>query len=67
MALGTYNRLGVSRLFVSYIKDRKAFTESVQAVLSLDFQRIVLSHGENVEGDARTKLKACLDLRDLGH
>jgi hypothetical protein len=65
-AFGTYNRLGVSRLFVSLIKDRRAFKESVQDILSLEFNRIVVSHGAIVEGDARSKLKACLDERELG-
>lgn len=54
---GCYCRFAASRLLRSTIKDRAAFRASLDLVLGWDFERIVLSHGRIVEGDAKTLLR----------
>jgi len=50
---GSYNRFAPSRFARSLISDRAAFSESIGRILRWDFRRIVVGHGENVEGEAR--------------
>jgi hypothetical protein len=47
---GVYQKAGISRIFRSYIKDRKAFQESLLAVQERDFDRIIIGHGPNLGG-----------------
>ena len=46
---GTYGRFAVSRLFARFVKDKAAFERSLGEVFAHDFDRIVVTHGENVE------------------
>lgn len=48
-AAGTYGHAGVSRLFRMFIKDRKAMRHSLDEVLSRDFDRVVVGHGDVIE------------------
>jgi hypothetical protein len=52
-----YCKFGPSRLLKSVIKDRAALRESIQHILTWDFDRIVLSHGNNVTHDGPTRLR----------
>lgn len=56
--LGTYKRFAVSRLFLSKIKDKKLFKDSLREVLELPIKRIIPTHGEIVEDHASQHLNA---------
>jgi hypothetical protein len=47
---GTNGRLAMSRLWRRYTKNRQALKASIERVLAWDFQRILPSHGEVLEG-----------------
>lgn len=46
--MGTRNKLNMSRLWNSLIKDRPAMKNSIQEVLNWDFDRIIFCHGDTV-------------------
>lgn len=58
-----YRRAGISRIFRAFIKDRIAFRESMQDLLALPFDRIVIGHGKNLGGPA--ELDSILRRADL--
>jgi hypothetical protein len=62
---GTYRKIGISRFFASHIKDKQAFRSSIEKLIQYDFENIVVSHGENLVGQAKTKLLDCLRERNL--
>lgn len=51
---------GMSRLVRFCIKDREAFSKSLQSVLALEIDRIVVGHGEPIEEDAKAKFAALM-------
>lgn len=54
-------KLAQSRLWHSVTKDRAAASRSIQKMLEWDFQRVVLAHGDLVEGgDARKRTREAL-------
>lgn len=53
-----YDKFTPSRLVKSVIKDRAAVRASVDHILAWDFDRIVVSHGDNVPSGGREKLRA---------
>lgn len=53
---GTRNKFGVSRLFKSMISDREAFLQSIKQILSKDFDRIVMAHGQILESGGKEAL-----------
>lgn len=60
---GAYGRLSCSRLFRSTIRDKKAFTRSLEKILQWDFRRILVAHGEVYEGPGpRAFREACAGL-----
>jgi hypothetical protein len=52
--------LGQSRAWRFSAKDRAAFGASLRAVLALDFDRLVLSHGEVIETGAKARLEQAM-------
>jgi hypothetical protein len=50
-------KFAVSRLLKTTIKDRAAVRKSIDHLLAWDFDRIVMSHGRNVETDGREMLR----------
>lgn len=62
---GTYHRLGVSRLFISRVKDRAAFQESIERIAALDFSHVAPAHGRVVSEAAKEKLFGAL--RERGY
>lgn len=62
---GTYRRLGVSRLFMRMVKDRRAFEASLARIAALDFERLVTSHGEVVLSGGRARLLEALRERGV--
>ncbi len=57
---GCYCKLGPSRLLRSVIKDRGALRASLDHILAWDFDRVILSHGENLGPGAKEKLREAL-------
>jgi hypothetical protein len=61
---GTYKRLAVSRLFLRACRDRDALARSLQAVVALPVERLVMAHGEpllsNAAEPTREALAGCL-------
>ena len=59
--MGTYKRLGSTRLVRRQIKDRRASKASLERMLAWDFDRVLPAHGEVLEGpDARERARAAL-------
>lgn len=53
---GTHKKLAQSRLFRSVIKQKAAYQQSLDQILSWDFDRVVMAHGEVLERDAKDRL-----------
>lgn len=62
---GTYDRFAVSRLYINSVRDKKAFTQSIQEIFTHDFERIVVSHGEPIETNGKALLKTALAERGI--
>lgn len=58
--VGCHGRLGQSRAWRLFVKDRAAMARSVEQVLALPVQTLVMAHGEVVKHDAHTRLAAAL-------
>lgn len=56
----TLGHLGQSRLWRRFTKDRAAAGRSCDALLEHDFDRLIMSHGEVVEGGAHERLAEAL-------
>lgn len=59
-AVGAHRRLAQSRALRLMVKDRAAAAASARRVVALDFDRLVMAHGEVVETNARAELEAAL-------
>ena len=57
---GCYDCLAVSRLLRTTIKDQPALRESLDRMLEWDFDRVVVSHGRNLEAGAKDALRTAL-------
>ena len=62
---GTYDKFAVSRFFMQGVKDKLAFTQSIQQILSYDFDRIIVSHGEVVEKNGKELLRSAMRERGI--
>jgi flavorubredoxin len=51
---------GTSRLVKLCVKDRAAVRESLEEILSWDFERVVVSHGEIITENAKETLRQVL-------
>ena len=60
---GTYRKFGVSSLFLKGVKDRSAFMTSLARVFAHDFDNIVVSHGEPIQGGGKAALRDALERR----
>jgi hypothetical protein len=58
--VGCHGRLASSRAWRLFVKDRAAMARSVERVLALPVQRLVMAHGEVVTSDAHDQLAAAL-------
>lgn len=54
---GCYCRFTPSRMFKAVIRDRAALGGSIDRILEWEFDRIIVSHGDNIERDGRTALR----------
>jgi len=50
---GAYGKLAVSRLMRSMLKDRSKVRDAVDRILAWDFDRIIVTHGQNVGANAK--------------
>ena len=57
---GAYRKAAQSRVWRFVVKDRSAAAQSAEAILDWDFDRVVVAHGDVIEGEARTRLRAAL-------
>ncbi|MEE3325922.1 MAG: DUF4336 domain-containing protein [Myxococcota bacterium] len=53
--------LGTSRLMRFMLKDLEATRASVQRIMEWDFDRVIMAHGEILEQDAKSSLRASFD------
>ena len=59
---GTYKRFSQSRLVGLLTKDKAAAKRSMQSLLELDFERVVMAHGQVVDADAKARLRKAFRL-----
>lgn len=59
------NGVGMSGFFRFMIKDRAAFIHSLRPLLSLDFERIIVGHGDIIKRDAQRIFREELTARKL--
>lgn len=62
---GTYQKFGISRFFLKYVEDPIAFKSSIQNLFDFDFDHIILSHGQNIIGNAKAHLQKALKERNF--
>ena len=60
---GTYKKFGISRFFLSFVKDRLVFEESLRKVMNFQFDKIIVSHGVIVEQNAKQILLSALQAK----
>lgn len=53
---GAYDHFGPTRLIKMVIADKKAFRHSLEKILALDFDRVIVSHGEVLETNGKALL-----------
>lgn len=52
---GTYRRLGVSKLYLKFVKDRPALQASLSQIAALDFDHLIPSHGHILMDTGRAR------------
>jgi hypothetical protein len=57
-ANGVYGRFGPSRLLRALVRDRPALRASVERILTWDFDRVVVTHGDVLERGGKDALRA---------
>ncbi|HVJ90650.1 MAG TPA: hypothetical protein VM580_12665 [Labilithrix sp.] len=57
---GTWKKTAQSRVWRFLVKDHAAAARSAEHVLSWDFERVVVAHGDVIEGDARAQTRHAL-------
>jgi len=55
---GAFNRFGPSRLMKMMISDAISLNNSIEEILSFDIDRIIVSHGNILESNAKIQLKS---------
>ncbi len=60
-ALGVHEKLAMSRTMRLAIPDRKALARSLEPILELEADRVILAHGEIVQADARRAIAAAFE------
>lgn len=60
---GTYRRFAVSKLFLRYVKDRKAFEAALHRMMRQEFEHVVVSHGDVLENEGKARLLAAFNER----
>ncbi len=61
VAVGSAHHPGLSRPYKAGVKDEAAFRLSITHILSWDFERVIVGHGEVIEFDGKAKLRAAIE------
>ena len=64
-AMGIYQRFAMARPWKHWVKDRAAFSRSIERILDWPFDRIVMAHGEVIETGGKALLSRALEERGL--
>jgi hypothetical protein len=64
-AFGTYKKFGMSRLYLSMVKDRREFMRSLQEILEIPFVRLSMAHGDIMEIEARKNARDAAQRKSL--
>ena len=51
---------GMSRIFRAMIRDRAAFSQSIETMLKWDFDRVIVGHGAIIETDGKSRVRKAL-------
>lgn len=62
---GTYRRFALSKFYLKLATDRASFKDSLAKVAALDFDKIVMAHGDPVTENARALFERALTERGL--
>lgn len=54
---GAHGKLAVSRLMRSMLKDRAALRTTLDRILGWDFDRLIVTHGQNLSGNAKQRFR----------
>lgn len=65
LGVGSHHAPGMSRPFRVAITDQDAFRESMETMLSWDFDRVIVGHGDVIESDGHQKISAMLAEADF--
>ena len=63
---GTYDRFGMSKLFLAGVQDKAAFIASLEPLAKLDIAVVVPAHGSILDHDAKAMVMSVLRERKLG-
>ena len=55
---GAYGRFGVSRIGRRIVRDRRGARAAIDRMLGLDFDRVIVAHGDVLESSGRDALRA---------
>jgi hypothetical protein len=58
--MGIYRRFATAKMWRRWVIDRTAFMRSIDEILTWDFDRIVMAHGDVIDRDAREQFEAAL-------
>ncbi|MGB8168511.1 MAG: hypothetical protein WCF18_13520 [Chthoniobacteraceae bacterium] len=61
VAVGGEHHPGMSRPFKAGVNDEVAFKKSIATILSWDFDRVIVGHGEVIESGGNAKLRSALE------
>jgi hypothetical protein len=61
VAIGGEHHPGMARPFKAGIKDAASFKASVATILSWDFDRVIVGHGDVIDFDGKAKLRAAIE------
>lgn len=62
---GTYQKFGVSRLYLGGVKNKEAFKNSLREMMKFDFENLIMAHGEPLWGNAKPRLLNALAERGI--
>ncbi|TLD72798.1 hypothetical protein FEM03_01630 [Phragmitibacter flavus] len=65
VAVGGEHAPGVPRPVKHGVKDEAAFKNSLETILLWDFDRIIMGHGDVIETDGKSKLRAALEAAEF--
>lgn len=58
--VGAWNKTAQSRVWRFLVKDRRQAATSVSSILSWDYERVVVAHGDVIEDDAHQRMRQAL-------